>query len=100
MAERYKLEFLEIGVNKDHVHFLVQSVPTYSVTKIVRMLKRLTVREIFRLKSADSIYAGRAAVRGVLRRSSLRSRSGASSILNDHVRRFLTDHNRRGIGVA
>ena len=35
-------------MDKDHVHFLVQSVPTYSVTKIVKMLKSLTAREIFR----------------------------------------------------
>ena len=32
---RYQINFLEIGTDKDHVHFLVQSVPTYSVTKIV-----------------------------------------------------------------
>ena len=39
---------LEIGTDKDHVHFLVQSVPVYSVTKIVTMIKSLTAREIFR----------------------------------------------------
>ena len=33
IAERYQIKFLEIGTDKDHVHFLVQSVPTYSVTK-------------------------------------------------------------------
>ena len=48
IAERYQLKFLEIGTDKDHVHFLVQSVPTYSVTKIVTMVKSLTAREIFR----------------------------------------------------
>ena len=31
----YQVKFLEIGTDKDHVHFLVQSVPNYSVTKIV-----------------------------------------------------------------
>jgi REP element-mobilizing transposase RayT len=30
---RYEIEFLEIGTDADHVHFLVQSVPTYSPTK-------------------------------------------------------------------
>ena len=48
LSERYQVKFLEIGTDKDHVHFLVQSVPTYSVTKIVRMVKSLTAREIFR----------------------------------------------------
>jgi putative transposase len=48
IADRYQVHFLEIGTDKDHVHFLVQSVPTYSVTKIVTMVKSLTAREIFR----------------------------------------------------
>jgi REP element-mobilizing transposase RayT len=45
---RYQLKFLEIGTDKDHVHFLVQSVPTYSVTRIVTLLKSLTAREVFK----------------------------------------------------
>ena len=41
------MKFLEIGTDKDHVHFLVQSVPTYNVIKIVTTIKSLTAREIF-----------------------------------------------------
>ena len=48
IEKRYEVKFLEIGVDKDHVHFLIQSVPTYSVTKLVKMIKSLTAREIFR----------------------------------------------------
>ena len=44
---RYEIVFVEIGTDRDHVHFLVQSVPTYSPTKIVRMIKSITAREIF-----------------------------------------------------
>ena len=47
IADRYQIEFLEIGTDKDHVHFLVQSVPTYSPTKIITMIKSLTAREVF-----------------------------------------------------
>ena len=47
IAQRYEIVFLEIGTDRDHVHFLVQSVPTYSPTKIVRTIKSLTAREIF-----------------------------------------------------
>lgn len=36
IEQRYQMKFLEIGTDKDHVHFLVQSVPTYSVTKILK----------------------------------------------------------------
>ena len=49
IENRYQLKFLEIGTDKDHVHFLVQSVPTYTVTKLVMVIKSITAREIFRL---------------------------------------------------
>ena len=42
IEDRYQVKFLEIGTDKDHVHFLVQSVPTYSVTKLVTLIKSLT----------------------------------------------------------
>ena len=48
IESRYQLKFLEIGTDADHVHFLVQSVPTYAVTKIVTMIKSLSSREIFK----------------------------------------------------
>ena len=47
IAQRYDIAFLEIGTDKDHVHFLVQSVPNYSPTKLVQSIKSLTAREIF-----------------------------------------------------
>lgn len=47
-SARYQLKFLEIGIDKDHVHFLVQTVPTYSVSRLVAVIKCLTAREIFR----------------------------------------------------
>lgn len=46
--KRYEIYFLEIGTDKDHVHFLVQSVPMYSATKIVTIIKSITAREIFK----------------------------------------------------
>ena len=48
IEKRYQIKFIEIGTDNDHVHFLVQSVPTYSVTKIVTMIKGLTAREVFK----------------------------------------------------
>ena len=48
VSKRYEIIFLEIGTDKDHVHFLVQSVPTYSPTKIVRTIKSITAREIYK----------------------------------------------------
>jgi REP element-mobilizing transposase RayT len=47
IASRYEIQFVEIGTDNDHVHFLIQSVPTYSPTQIARIVKSLTAREIF-----------------------------------------------------
>jgi len=49
IEKRYQIKFLEIGTDEDHVHFLVQSVPTYSVTKIVTTIKSITASQIFKL---------------------------------------------------
>ena len=48
ISKRYEIHFIEIGTDKDHVYFLVQSVPAYSPTKIVRTIKSITAREMFR----------------------------------------------------
>ena len=48
ISERYEILFLEIGADKDHVHFLVQSVPSYSPAQIAKIVKSITGREVFR----------------------------------------------------
>ena len=48
IEKRYEIKFLEIGADEDHVHFLVQSVPTKSVSEVIRVIKSITGREIFR----------------------------------------------------
>ena len=47
ISERYEIRFLEIGSDVDHVHFLVQSVPTLTVREIVTTIKSITARKIF-----------------------------------------------------
>lgn len=42
------IRFLEIGVDKDHVHFLVQSVPSESPSNIIKIIKSITARQIFK----------------------------------------------------
>jgi len=46
IAKRYEVHFLEIGTDKDHIHFLLQSVPTYTVTRLVTMIKSITAKEV------------------------------------------------------
>ena len=47
ISYRYEINFVEIGLDVDHVHFLIQSVPSISVQQIVTKVKSLTAREIF-----------------------------------------------------
>ena len=56
IATRYEIAFLEIGTDRDHVHFLVQTIPPYSPTKLARVIKNLTAREIFRRVPAVKKY--------------------------------------------
>lgn len=45
---RYEwIEFLEIGTDTDHVHFLIQSTPNHSPSEIARVVKSVTARRIF-----------------------------------------------------
>jgi REP element-mobilizing transposase RayT len=47
IAKRYEIQFLEIGVDREHVHFLIQAVPMHSPTKVAKSIKSSTAREIF-----------------------------------------------------
>ena len=48
IEKRYEIQFLEIGVDKDHVHFLLQSVPDKSAAEIIRTIKSITAIKIFK----------------------------------------------------
>jgi putative transposase len=48
IAHRYQIHFLEIGTDKDHVHFLIQSVPTMLPQRIVQIINSITARELFK----------------------------------------------------
>ena len=45
---RYEIDFLEIGTDNDHVHFLIQTIPNRSVSNTVKIIKSITAREIYR----------------------------------------------------
>lgn len=49
LSKRFEIVFIEIGTDKYHVHFLVQSIPIYSPTRIIQTIKSITSKEIFRL---------------------------------------------------
>ena len=79
IALRYKIEFLEIRTDENHVHFLVQSVPKYSPTKIVRTIKSITAKEIFRqLPEEKKLWGGEFWSRWILHQHSRFIRHGRS----------------------
>lgn len=49
ISKRYEINVVEIGSDGDHIHFLIQSVPSIAPTEIVRIIKNITAREIYRL---------------------------------------------------
>ena len=48
LSSRYEIEFIEIGTDQDHVHFLIQSVPMYSAKKLAQIIKSITAKELFK----------------------------------------------------
>lgn len=48
IEERYEIKFIEIGTDKNHVHFLVQSIPSMSLDKIVKTIKGIISKELFK----------------------------------------------------
>ncbi len=47
ISKRFEINFLEIGNDEDHVHFLIQGVPKMLVSRIIQIVKSITAREIF-----------------------------------------------------
>ena len=57
ISKRFEIHFVEIGLEENHVHFLVQSVPTSAVRRIVTVIKSITAREIFlKYKGVKNIF--------------------------------------------
>jgi REP element-mobilizing transposase RayT len=86
IEKRYQIKFLEIGTDKDYVHFLVQSVPRYSVTKIVTIIKSISAREIFRRVPAVKkiLWGGEFWSDGYF--SSTVSKHGNESVISKYVK--------------
>jgi REP element-mobilizing transposase RayT len=43
----YDIEFLEIGIDEDHVHFLIQTIPNIRFSDLVKKIKSITAKHIF-----------------------------------------------------
>ena len=47
LEERYFLKFETIGFDENHVHFMLQSVPKYSPSKVFRIVKSISAIKLF-----------------------------------------------------
>lgn len=47
IEEQYEIYFLEIGSDEDHVHFMIQWLPSMSVSRIITILKSKTSNYLF-----------------------------------------------------
>jgi len=47
IEKRYDIHFVEIGTDINHIHFLIQSIPMISPSKLVQTVKSITAKEIF-----------------------------------------------------
>ena len=47
LEKRYELHFLEIGIDTDHAHFLIQSIPNIAPLEIANITKGNISREFF-----------------------------------------------------
>ena len=43
------MNFVEIGLDEDHVHFLIQGIPTMPVIRMVTIINSLTAKEVFKV---------------------------------------------------
>ena len=44
---RYEYNFLEIGIDENHVHFLIQTVPNILISGMVKSIKSITAKKMF-----------------------------------------------------
>ena len=47
IEKRFEIFFLEIGTDKDYVHLLIQTVPNYKLSEVIKKIKSITAREVF-----------------------------------------------------
>ena len=56
LGVRYNYTFLEIGIDQDHVHFLIQTVPNILISGMVKTVKSITAKEMFKRHPEVKIF--------------------------------------------
>ena len=48
IEERYSIEFEQLGIDTNHVHYLLSATPKFSPLNIIQIIKSITARELFK----------------------------------------------------
>ena len=48
IEERYSIAFEQVGIDTNHVYYPVSAVPKFSPSQIIRVIKSITAREMFK----------------------------------------------------
>src|SRR5208283_5737461 len=48
IEERYEITMEQIGIDTNHVHYLISAAPKYAPGNIIQIVKSITAREMFR----------------------------------------------------
>lgn len=86
IEKRYDVHFLEIGTDKDHVHFLIQSVPTIPPQRIAQIVKSITAKQVFLQapEVKEKLWGGEFWTKGYFMNTV--SRHGSEGVIAKYVR--------------
>ena len=48
IEERYDWMFEQVGIDQNHIHYLLSAAPKYSPSEIIQAIKSITAKELFR----------------------------------------------------
>lgn len=51
IEERYEIKFEQLGIDTNHVHYVISAAPKFAPSAMVRVLKSITAREMFKRHS-------------------------------------------------
>ena len=48
IEERYSFVFEKVGIDTDHVHYIINAAPKFSPSEIIRIIKSIMAKELFK----------------------------------------------------
>ena len=86
IAKRYELHFLEIGADHDHLHFLIQSIPTRLPQSIAQIVKSITARHVFKQypEVKNDLWGGEFWTKGYYLNTV--GRSGSENVVRQYIK--------------